>query len=524
MPKRKRSEEQTLSDKLEKYYDEVFRALKTAKGFERQRLSKRQREKGVTPDKLQRLEREVTVLKSLDLHQTARAHLASSLLKVKSIASSPELPDQIRNGVSKPELPEEERVALHNVTSGLYNRKQVRDAVDRAIKVACTHLKVDPPGKGKKNARDVDEKKKEEVEKESKDGEEQEKPKRIPVRSKKQVSGEEEEETDFDGFDDGHEQADEEELGSDQEEARVSTYDALLGSSSDEDSGDDADLSRYEKFRGTEKVNLDDISGSESEDGDESEDGEEDSELEEARISKYDTLLGDSDGSDDDDDLSRYEKFRGTEKVNLDDISSISGSGSGSEADASDDDGSDSDEDNDDVGSAPPAASPSPPPSPPPAKKTKKSNKVTATPRDTTFLPSLMGGYVSGSESASDVDVVAPKKRRGQRARQAIWEKKYGASARHLAQQKKKGQKGRDAGWDARRGAVDPADAGNRTPWKKGVVNPFSSGKGGHDKRPPPPPTKKDDEGPLHPSWEARKKKAESLKSVAFTGQKLVFD
>lgn len=65
MPKRKRSEEQTLSSKLEKHYDEVFRALKTAKGFERQRLSKRQRDKDVTPDKLQRLDREVAVLKVL---------------------------------------------------------------------------------------------------------------------------------------------------------------------------------------------------------------------------------------------------------------------------------------------------------------------------------------------------------------------------------------------------------------------------------------------------------------------------
>lgn len=62
MPKRKRGEP-SLEDKLEKQCNEVFRALKSAKGFERQRLSKRLREDGIGPDKKERLEREVTVLK-----------------------------------------------------------------------------------------------------------------------------------------------------------------------------------------------------------------------------------------------------------------------------------------------------------------------------------------------------------------------------------------------------------------------------------------------------------------------------
>lgn len=62
MPKRKRGE-LSLDDKLEKQCNEVFRALKSAKGFERQRLSKRLREDGIGPDKKERLEREVTVLK-----------------------------------------------------------------------------------------------------------------------------------------------------------------------------------------------------------------------------------------------------------------------------------------------------------------------------------------------------------------------------------------------------------------------------------------------------------------------------
>ncbi len=78
-----------------------------------------------------------------------------------------------------------------------------------------------------------------------------------------------------------------------------------------------------------------------------------------------------------------------------------------------------------------------------------------------------------------------------------------------------------------KRGAVDGDDGGRRTPWKRGVRNPFARNDG-HDggsrqeaQRPPP---KRDDEGVLHPSWEARKKSKDALKAVAFSGQKVVFD
>ena len=235
---------------------------------------------------------------------------------------------------------------------------------------------------------------------------------------------------------------------------------------------------------------------------------------EEDALSKYDNLLGSSSDEDDEVDEKLYERFRGKEKVNLDDISL---SGSGSESD-------------DEESAPPPPREASLSPSPPPAKKTKKekrSAKPTGPTRDSTFLPSLMGGYISGSESASDVDIAPPKKRRGQRARQAIWEKKYGASAKHLQETKQK--KGRDAGWDMRRGAVDGEDQGRRTPWKKGVSNPFAKktrdaeGAGGWESQEAKP-VKKDNEGPLHPSWEAAKKAKDSQKAMAFSGQKVVFD
>ncbi|KAK7220819.1 hypothetical protein V2G26_008822 [Clonostachys chloroleuca] len=448
MSKRKRNSEPTLQDQLTKSQDDLFRALKAAKGFERQRLSKRLHEAGITPDKQERLEREVAVLKSLELHQTARAHLFSSLLKVKAIAASTDLPDEIRTGVPRPELSEEERSALHNVTSGLYNRKPVKDVVDRAI------------GRGDAEDQPAD---------------------RISHEAEDEVSlppergdgaGEEDpdEATDFEGFSDDGEPGSE-----------------VAGGASD----------------------------SEGEDGD----------VEEGDFAEYSHLLGSS--SEDEDaefDDKRYDQFRGREKVNLDDIS-VSGSDADVEVGEESEDDEEDEEQEEEEQEAESNQSSSPPP---PTKKTKRS-KDPGPIRDSTFLPSLMGGYMSGSESASDVDVEAPKKRRGQRARQAIWEKKFGAKAKHLQREKRKG--GRDDGWDMRRGAVDGDDQGRRTPWKKGVSNPFlNKGRGDGDgssfqpKPQPPKPTKRDDEGVLHPSWEAAKKAKDAQKAIAFSGAKIVFD
>ena len=63
MPKRKRGSEPSLPEKLGKLQEEVFHALKAAKGFERQRIAKRSRDAGISDDKKQRLDRELSVLK-----------------------------------------------------------------------------------------------------------------------------------------------------------------------------------------------------------------------------------------------------------------------------------------------------------------------------------------------------------------------------------------------------------------------------------------------------------------------------
>ncbi|KAI7671650.1 hypothetical protein KC319_g5505 [Hortaea werneckii] len=161
---------------------------------------------------------------------------------------------------------------------------------------------------------------------------------------------------------------------------------------------------------------------------------------------------------------------------------------------------------------------PEPSPSPEPQKA--------PAPKKTTFIPSLtMGGYVSGSGSdpESDIDVAPKKNRRGQRARQALWEKKFGQKAKHLQ------KTSRNAGWDPKRGATDGTE---RKPGQKpGMVNPakrqldrehtFANRRdGGHASK-----KHKDDQGPIHPSWEAAKKAKEKKEGgAAFAGKKITFD
>lgn len=196
----------------------------------------------------------------------------------------------------------------------------------------------------------------------------------------------------------------------------------------------------------------------------------------------------------------------------------------------------------------------------------------TTTPRSTIFLPSLtMGGYISDSDSDSAVSDpfplpgnATPKRRtnrRGQQERRQIWEKKYGGNANHLKRQDQQQQRKRDQGWDSQKGAIGvggndrgkrgkgrgrervvdgSSGSSNRTARArtagKGRVGPIRSGANsdpvqarrggdkGHDA------SSKGNQTsaaaaatPLHPSWEAARRKKEANKNVAFQGKKLVF-
>lgn len=178
--------------------------------------------------------------------------------------------------------------------------------------------------------------------------------------------------------------------------------------------------------------------------------------------------------------------------------------------------------------SASPSASPSPSRSPspesdsPPARTTKAGTSA--------FVPSLtMGGYWSGSESeAENFEDEPPKKnRRGQRARQAIAEKKFGKSAKHLQNQEKAGKNDRNAGWDAKRGATDrTGPRGARGAPRGGRFERPGQDRGvRNDAAEPPKKKHRDDQGSLHPSWEAAKKAKEAKKvTAAFEGKKISFD
>ncbi|KAI0864565.1 Bud-site selection protein [Xylaria cubensis] len=493
MPKRKRGEP-SLEENLAKWRKELVRGLKVAKGFERQRLSKRLRE--ADPEKTVRLEKEVLVLKSLDLHQAAHAHLCSSLLRIKGVAESPKLPADIKP-VPKPELSEEEKAALHNVTSALCNRKHVKDVIEEAIMSTCIALRVPMPEKRNKG------------------------------KSKERTTAGK------------NPRVEKEEQADDREELDSPADDESEDAEEPEFEGPPLLRRKVEKTEGEEDLE----SGADSDTSDSPEfEGFSDSEAEENMFSKYDDLVGGSSDEDDSDEQdsdqdesedadSRSRSFR---KLALDDISLSS-------------EISDDSNDSEDEALAPPAKK----------VKAKAVKPVSFDTGNSTFLPSLMGGYISGSESASDVDIAPPtrKNRRGQRARQAIWDKKYGEKAKHHQKEKDP----RNTGWDMKRGAVDGDTA---KPWKKGIQNPFEKnnvhpdrqrqmqhngdrqamGKGPRDAqhrlpqqqdnsqsfqaekpKPRPPPTR-DDTGPLHASWAAAKKAKEAVQKVEFQGKKVTFD
>ena len=163
----------------------------------------------------------------------------------------------------------------------------------------------------------------------------------------------------------------------------------------------------------------------------------------------------------------------------------------------------------------------SPPPEPRKAPALKKS----------AFVPSLsMGGYISGSGSdIEDINEAPRKNRRGQRARQQIWEKKYGAKAQHL--QKEAGKQGRDAGWDPKRGATDGTERREKSKPFDRSARTKPTRKEGMEVKPAagevkPAPKHRDDSGALHPSWAAAKlaKEKKAAAPVVFQGKKISFD
>ncbi len=279
----------------------------------------------------------------------------------------------------------------------------------------------------------------------------------------------------------------EEQLDEEQEEKAISQLDKLLGLDSDADSGDADSEEEGVLVKGRTKRPASAM------------------ELDPMEITT-DEEAGGTDEELDLMDITTDEEGSGSE-------AEFNGfSDEGNQSSASDDEASDAESSASSISRSPPAKKAA-------TKKAPKPLKTT----DSTFLPTLMGGYISGSESASDVDVAPERRnRRGQRARQQIWEKKFGEKAKHLVEPKT-----RDSGWDLKRGAV----GGDSKPWKRGVRNPLldkSKGTGANETRlgkEPPAPRTRDDTGPLHPSWEAKKRaKEKEQQTAAYEGKRITFD
>ncbi|KAL2266045.1 hypothetical protein VTJ83DRAFT_5397 [Remersonia thermophila] len=562
MPKRKR-DSPSLDELFARHRVDVFHALKTAKGHERQRQSKRLSDKRTDPAKRARIENEIVVLKSLDLQQTAHAHLCSSLLRLKPVAALPQdrLPEALRVGVPKPELTEEERAALHNVTSSLYNRPEVKKVVEKAVEEMCRAMGVEAPKKG---GRADGERKKDKKGKPEDEGngsadsggkeKREQKPKTddkadaVAESAKKDKkskakdgaddaarSGKEKhskaEAREDEGDDERDESADE--IDEEEEEKAVSELEKLLGLGSDEEEDSDEEVLVKGRPRKPSSKELDPMEITTEEEDDESEEDDEDGEI------------GDEDESSEGGGQLTKEEESSDSFFDFSAAENETSSGEEDQSSQSDQDDSDSDSSS--------SASRSPP-----AKKPKKEGKKEGKKENVWALPTLMAGYISGSESASEIDdAPARKNRRGQRARQAIWEKKYGEKAKHLQKQ------ARDAGWDLKRGAVEPG----AKPWKQGIRNPLldkgknkgaaaeggdsgptggnAKGRGhgpagrrgpqaGKDSKPnqshqgppkkAPAPRARDDTGPLHPSWEAKRKAKEKMLTAPFQGKKITFD
>ncbi|KAF9568784.1 Bud-site selection protein [Agrocybe pediades] len=232
---------------------------------------------------------------------------------------------------------------------------------------------------------------------------------------------------------------------------------------------------------------------------------------------------------------------------------SIAGTGSDDENDEEGDSASESDSEGEELRVETTKSKPKAPA--PDAKGKASSGKM-----ESTFLPSLSVGFVRGSDESDfsegedgKVADMPKKNRRGQRARRAIWEKKFGRNANH--KKKEAAEAAAAAQTQSRRNSghtsVNGGKPGAKSFSKQGSVGmskdprsktvsqqhqPADSGWAGRSKGTPAatvtsfskPPVRKGAEQsdkPLHPSWEAKRKlkEKESVGIVPSQGKKIKF-
>jgi hypothetical protein len=458
MPKRKRDgneihEEEDRASKIRKSRfrvkveqgnKSIASALKLARGFERQKLGRRQKTAKDDAKEQLRLKDEVTALKALDLGQTAQKYLFKQLVKTKRIKESPTF---VAIYGEEPVVETPKPGAEANVVGRLFNSNPIKQVMPGIMKgiLGCLGLETTLASGVDKKAKGPE----------------------PPAKQRAAPRPGRSEEDEFDGF-------------SAEEDAAYSPSNPLETRDNDSEDIQDDGMADYDDRLASDSSN--------------------DSESASSGLFQH-----------------SYKIPNGTTNYStvVDEIS----------------------------------LSPSPPPEPVQKKPVKAAKAAPKPSGTTTFLPSLMlGGYYSGSDSDEDGDGYLEsrkdpsqpkqrKNRRGQRARQEIAEKKYGGNANHLKKAAAKEARSRDAGWDARRGATEGRDRGRGFGSKMGgrsnskrptganadaVVGQrgFGAAKGMGEAK------AKEKERPLHPSWEAAKKRKEQGlgTAAAFSGKKITFD
>ncbi|KAL9060586.1 MAG: hypothetical protein Q9162_000537 [Coniocarpon cinnabarinum] len=436
---RKRFRTESFDEAVSQSRKKLHRALKLAKGFERQKLSRRQKtaHKTSDPEDLGRIQLEIEAWKTLDAGQVAHAYLSRLIARDKALSQV----DALVESASVPQRPAKDQATI-NVTARLYNANPVKTAVKEIMSYlqACSEIAPRPNVKGKVSKTDG---KKSASHRSSVSSEP------VSAKAEPKVSSE-----------------------------AVNDKSAKISQSSDDesehasDSEGDTDVAALEK-------------------------------------QFHARLAPDSDGAD-----------------------SMSGSREPENALARTDDewsGSESEdalspEANDDEARV--STSREQGSQMQPSESLSRSDHT-----DSALLPSLTNvGYLSASDSdGSDAESVsdAPRKRnrRGQRARQQIWEQKFGWQAKHLQKPKQgKGKRGRDDGWDLKRGARGPKDDRERLARQQKPERETAPFQARRNNGPSNTKRTRDDTGTLHPSWEAKKHSKSSTEVKPYEGQKIVFD
>ncbi|KAL7268298.1 hypothetical protein RUND412_009085 [Rhizina undulata] len=460
----------------------LFRALKKGKGFEKQKLGKRikaAREKGKSS--VGKFEGELEALKDINLNRIAKEHLIRTLLKSKVVAVSVLLPPGLEKEVVKVEAEGEKALAVRNVVARLYNSNPVKEVMPKVIGGVKAAMGLGEPvesgkkGKGKKEAKNVSEVELEDqdvIEEETDVEEEKEKLSRtvLAVRGVPEQRGANE----------------------------------PFSGSEDEEDEEDGELDGDATAAGMEDV-WEGFSDADSD-----------------AFNDFEKRLGGSDSESDDDLVTKQRGADSDWSGSEDEILESSSAESPPPKQTSTSKSKPNSNSKPNPPRSPPRSA-----SPPPAKKQKPAKTAEPAAKSFAFLPTLMSGYVSGSDSDPDADYykktkkkkngppekAVRKNRMGQQARRALWMKKYGNEANHVKKEvEEKKQKGN-----------------NRREFRKNDKDGFGKSGGKDGGREGKEMDKKKEEGPLHPSWEAARKAKDRQKIVAEAmtkpvAKKIVFD